>query len=71
MSCLGAVAHGLHKIQSTFGVIPNLKSKGVAAKKVLEKMLHFRVEEEESMEKMLPHGHDNFRIRPEIDTMLV
>lgn len=72
-SLLNSVARALCRIQSTYGVIPNVKSKGAAAKKVLQKLMHFRREEElanpsynQSMRS------DNQRItRHEIDTLVL
>lgn len=40
LSSLDIVARSLHKLQSIYGVIPNIKSKGAASKKVLQKLLH-------------------------------
>lgn len=48
LSSLNTVAMGLLKLQSLFGVIPNIKSKGLGSKKVLQKMFRMRVEEEGS-----------------------
>lgn len=45
-SSLGSVARALMKLQKSFGVIPKVTSKGAAAKKVLQLLLHYRREEE-------------------------
>jgi hypothetical protein len=36
----------LQKMQGMYGIIPNIKSKGLGAKKVLQKLFHLRVEED-------------------------
>lgn len=43
-SALNAVAQSLHKLQTTFGLINNIKAKGAASKKVIQKLLHLRRE---------------------------
>lgn len=45
-SSLGSVARALLKLQRSFGVFPRVSSKGAAAKKVLQLLLHYRREEE-------------------------
>jgi len=65
---LSVIAHGLAKLQSQFGVIPNIKSKGVGARKVLQRMMHHRVEEEGSID------HDQKRqddLKTEINTLIM
>ena len=44
-SSLNVVARALNRLQHTFGVIPHVKSKGAASRKVLQKLLHLRREE--------------------------
>lgn len=44
-SSLHVVAASLHRLQKVLGLIPNLKSKGAAARKVLQKLLHLRRED--------------------------
>jgi hypothetical protein len=48
LSSLNVIAMALLKLQTIYGVIPNIKSKGLGAKKVLQKLLRMRVEEEDS-----------------------
>lgn len=50
-----------------FGIIPNVKSKGVAARKVLQRMMHRRFEEEEAVDREIP----NDRTRSEVDTLVM
>jgi hypothetical protein len=45
-SSLNAVARALLKLQGIYGIIPNIKGKGVATKKILQKLMKLRVEEE-------------------------
>jgi hypothetical protein len=52
-----------------FGIIRNVKSKGVAARKVLQRMMHKRFEEDELNDKDHSAGHDH--IKNEIDTMIM
>jgi vacuolar protein sorting-associated protein 33A len=40
LSPLDTVARSLHKLQSIYGLIPHIKSKGSSSKKVLQKLLH-------------------------------
>lgn len=53
LSSLTVVAQALLKIQMLFGVIPNIRSKGHCAKKVLQKLMSLRVEEVEQEQKLL------------------
>lgn len=53
LSSLTVVAQALLKVQVLFGVIPNVRSKGHCAKKVLQKMMSLRVEEVELEQKLL------------------
>lgn len=66
-SALNTVARALCSVQNLFGIIPNVKSKGAASRKVLQKMLHFRREEE------LVSRSDSSRIslRHDIDTLVL
>lgn len=53
LSSLTVVAQALLKMQMLFGVIPNVRSKGSCAKKVLQKLMSLRVEEVEQEQKLL------------------
>lgn len=53
LSSLNIVALALLKLQFLFGIIPNIRSKGLGAKKVLQKMMHLRVEEEDTERQQL------------------
>ena len=67
-SSLNIVARALHRLQSTLGVIPNVKSKGAASRKVLQKLLHLRREDAAQVQNLssaIPG------IRPEIHTLVV
>lgn len=45
-SPLNAAARALLQVQHLYGVIPSIKSKGAAARKVLQKLFHLRRESE-------------------------
>jgi hypothetical protein len=45
LSCLNTISAALNRLQQQFGLIHNVKTKGVGAKKVLQRMLHARVED--------------------------
>lgn len=47
-SSLNLIAQSLHKLQSLYGVIPNVKSKGSASKKILQKLLQLRKQQHDS-----------------------
>jgi len=47
-SSLNLIAQSLHKVQSLYGVIPNVKSKGSASKKILQKLLQLRKQQHDS-----------------------
>jgi hypothetical protein len=47
LSSLNTIASSLLQLQSVYGVIPNIKSKGVGAKKVLQKLFRMRLKQEE------------------------
>jgi len=66
-SSLNIVARALHKLQNTLGVIPNVKSKGAASRKVLQKLLHLRREEASQAQFSNPAVN----MRPEIHTLVV
>jgi len=68
-SSLNVVARALHRLQSSFGTIPNVKSKGAASRKVLQKLLHLRREEDGSQGVGLPG--ERAQMRGEIDTLVV
>ena len=67
-SSLNIVARALNKLQSTFGVIPNVKSKGAASRKVLQKLLHLRREEAAQVQNL---NSGSIPMRPEIHTLVV
>lgn len=46
LSSLNQIAMALLKLQAVFGVIPNIRSKGLGAKKVLQKLFKLRIEED-------------------------
>ena len=48
LSSLNVIALALLKLQFIFGIIPNVRSKGLGARKVLQKMMRLRVEEEDT-----------------------
>lgn len=53
-----------------FGIIPNVKSKGVGARKVLQRMMHKRFEDEDSLDRDGGNGFAE-RSRIDIDTLLM
>lgn len=67
---LNAAARALSKIQSLYGVIPNVRSKGAASRKVIQKLLHMRREDESSQSQLQP-DRKPFATRREIDTLVV
>ena len=87
LSSLNVIALALLKMQTIYGVIPNIKSKGVTAKKVLQKLLRMRVQEEDATSQLggAYGGHpnstssgssslqnaDKFGQRSEIDTLIM
>lgn len=66
LSSLSTVAAALQKVQTLFGVIPNVKCKGSLGKKVLAQLLHLRKEEEGFLER----DHAGMR-RADIDTLVL
>lgn len=73
MSCLNIIATSLGKLQSIYGLIPHIKSKGVGAKKVMQRLLHKRVEDEsvvQDKDANRPNGISSDQ-RSEIDTMIM
>jgi hypothetical protein len=58
-SSLNIIAEALLKIQMQFGIIPNIRSKGHASKKVLQKMMSMRVEELEHEQAYLAQQQRN------------
>lgn len=44
-SPLNVIARALCRFQDSYGIIPHVKSKGAASKKVVQKMFHMRREE--------------------------
>ena len=47
LSSLNTIASSLLQLQSVYGIIPNIKSKGVGAKKVLQKLFRMRLKQAE------------------------
>ena len=45
---LNVIAHSLHKMQTLYGIIPQVKAKGAASKKILQKMLQLRKQHQNS-----------------------
>ena len=76
-SPLNVVARALARLQHVYGVIPNVKSKGAASRKVLQKLLHLRREEEgahavgSSQQQQQQGGPLLLSMRGEIDTLVV
>lgn len=86
-SSLSIVASALHRLQSQLGLIPHIKTKGAASRKVVQKMLHLRRNEmtkkmrEGSMEPStssssfftgtLNNAHNPSSTGSEIDTLFV
>lgn len=85
LSSLNSIALSLHKLQTIFGLIPNVRSKGLGAKKVLQKLLRMRVEEEDSDQQQAQQSayagsssssgggasNEKYNQRSEIDTLLM
>jgi vacuolar protein sorting-associated protein 33A len=63
-SSLNAVARALWRLQTIYGIIPNVKSKGLASKKIVQKLLHIRSEEDS-------HQGQERRPSPAIDTIVL
>jgi vacuolar protein sorting-associated protein 33A len=55
-SPLNVIARALCRFQDSFGVIPHVKSKGAASKKVVQKMFHIRREEDMLNHKGIDHA---------------
>jgi hypothetical protein len=71
LSCLNIIAQGIGRLQSIYGIIPHVKSKGVGARKVLQRLMHKRVDDESFAEK---DGHSiasEQSQRHEIDSLVV
>ncbi len=64
---LSAVARSLNQVQNVYGVIPNVKSKGAASRKVLQKLLHIRREEEQNSR----NEAQRISLRHDIDTLIL
>lgn len=86
LSSLNIIALALLKMQTIYGVIPNVKSKGLGAKKVLQKLLRMRVQEEDSEHQQQQlsafnsassggssssQQQDKYSQRSEIDTLIM
>lgn len=69
-SSLNASAKALLKIQDIFGTIPFVKSKGAASRKVLQKLMHLRREEESNNSNSHSHSHGMFNEKPNISSSL-
>lgn len=70
-SPLNIVARALNRLQNTFGVIQNVKSKGAASRKVLQKLLHLRREEAVNMHQGSAAFSNGNSLRSEIHTLVV
>ena len=87
LSSLNVIAMALLKMQTIYGVIPNIKSKGLGAKKILQRLMRMRVEEEDSEQQQLAMSSgfnqsgssssssqrdaDKYNQRSEIDTLIM
>lgn len=69
-SSLTAVARALARVQNVYGIIPNIKSKGAASRKVLQKMFHFRREEEIANQASNSESQ-RISLKHEIDTLVL
>ena len=67
-SSLNAVARSLSHLQSLYGIIPHIKIKGAASKKVLQKLLHLRREEELINQTF---AAQRISLKHEIDTLVM
>jgi hypothetical protein len=72
LTCLNTVAQALHKFQKDFGVISNIKCKGSGSKKVVQKLLHKRVEDSLATKDggYLNQSEDSYSRSP-IDTLII
>ena len=76
-SLLHAAARALNKIQTLFGVIPNVKSKGTLSRKVIQKLLRLRREDDNNRTNDASHHHHHHyhhhhhHHHREIDTLVV
>jgi hypothetical protein len=66
-SPLNAAARSLLQLQNLYGLIPQVRSKGAAARKVLQKLLHLR-REEESLKQDKQISYNSMKL---IDTLVV
>lgn len=71
MSCLNVIAQAIARLQNIYGVIPHVKSKGVGARKVLQRLMHRRVDEESLVDKESHHSNLHGNQRNEIDTLMM
>ncbi len=71
LSCLNVIAQAIARLQNVYGVIPNVKSKGVGARKVLQRLMHRRVDEESLVDKEGHPGGIGSNQRNEIDTLMM
>lgn len=69
LSCLNIITHALLKLQSQFGIIPNVRSKGVGARKILQRMMYRRVEDENKDGNQDNNQTNNTRC--DIDTLVM
>ena len=66
-SPLNAAARSLLQLQNLYGLIPQIRSKGAAARKVLQKLLHLR-REEDSLKQEKQISYNSMKL---IDTLVV
>ena len=67
-SYLHAAARSLCKLQNLVGVIPNIKSKGVLSRKVIQKLMRLRREDDNNISR---NGYEMGHHHREIDTLVV
>ena len=68
-SSVQVMALGIQKLQSLFGIIPNVKCKGEISKKVIQRILELQ-REENIYQSQSPSGAP-LRLRNDIDTLVV
>lgn len=62
-SALDIIAESLLQVQAQYGIIPNIRSKGHCARKILQKMMALRASEEGEKDK--------YCARSEIDLLVM
>lgn len=65
------VAKAIHKLQSMFGVIPNVRSKGTSSKKIIQKLLQLRQAEAAENYDHPASSLNPLRIRGDIHTLVL